>query len=123
MTAHATQDLVAALPLEITIGETSDAVILTAIGEIDMSTAPILDSCLDAAIEQHRSNVVIDASGVMFLDSSGLNTLLKARARLTPGRDLIVRNPIPVVERVFTLSGLGGLIEQATGQRSPTIGG
>jgi anti-sigma B factor antagonist len=50
-------------------------------GELDMLTAPVLDAELEAATGRQPATLVVDMSGVTFLDSSGCHTLVRARQR------------------------------------------
>ena len=62
----------------LTINVTADNTIVV-VGDIDMAAGPTLD----AAIREHESltPLLIDLSGVSFIDSSGLRTLLSASRR------------------------------------------
>lgn len=61
-------------------------------GEVDMATAPALRERLLAAIADGDGVVVVDVSGVDFMDSSGFAVLVTASQRLrSTGRDLEVR--------------------------------
>jgi anti-sigma B factor antagonist len=50
-------------------------------GELDMRTAPVLDANLEDATARHPETLVVDMSGVTFLDSSGCHVLVRARRR------------------------------------------
>ena len=56
--------------------------VLTVTGEIDMATAPRFRQRLLAVISTGVQNVVIDLSGVDFIDSTGLGVLLGAAKRV-----------------------------------------
>jgi anti-sigma B factor antagonist len=80
-------------------------------GELDLSTSPALGETLGHEITDGKS-VVVDLSGVTFIDGSALNTLIRAlllceanggRLRLSP--DLPA-----VVSRVFHITGLEALL-------------
>jgi anti-sigma B factor antagonist len=76
-------------------------------GEVDMATAPALEAALEEAIRDSAGAVLVDLSGVEFLDSSGLQVLMRARARLgTEDRALALVCPFGPVRRVFELAGL-----------------
>jgi len=55
---------------------------LTVTGEIDMATAPRFRQRLLAVISAGTQNVVIDLSGVDFIDSTGLGVLMGAAKRV-----------------------------------------
>jgi anti-sigma B factor antagonist len=52
-------------------------------GELDMLTAPQLDSCLLSQIDVHGRHVVVDLSKVTFLAATGLGSLVRAREAAT----------------------------------------
>jgi anti-sigma B factor antagonist len=90
--------------------ETADGgrdVTLRLVGEIDMSTVPTFDEALTSAVDQAPDRLVIDLSGVEFMDSSGLNALIRARNFLDErGVDLVISRVSEQVRRLFEISGL-----------------
>jgi len=48
-------------------------------GEIDLHVAPRVESALGRIIKKRPPHVVVDLSGVKFIDSSGLAVLIRAR--------------------------------------------
>ncbi len=81
--------------------------VLSATGEVHVSTAPQLADSLNAALESGRTRLVLDFSGVEFIDSTGLSVLLNALRRLS--RDdgamaLVCTNP--TVLRLFEITRL-----------------
>ena len=80
-------------------------------GEVDIAAVPTLELALDTAIRESVGAFVIDLCDVDFLDSSGLNVLLRARALL--GREdrpaAIVCPPGPV-RRLFDVVGVADLL-------------
>ncbi|WP_419918500.1 STAS domain-containing protein [Candidatus Poriferisocius sp.] len=56
--------------------------VLTVTGEIDMATAPRFRQRLRSVIGAGGQNVVIDLSGVDFIDSTGLGVLMGAAKRV-----------------------------------------
>jgi anti-sigma B factor antagonist len=85
-----------------------DRTVLTVRGELDLYTAPALrDRVLAAAAEgQHR--LVIDLSGVPFMDSSGLGVIVACLKRLREsGGDLaLVTAPGSPPSKLLSLTGL-----------------
>ncbi len=74
--------------------------VVTAVGEIDINSAPELRTVLDAAVGP-ASDTIVDLSGVQFLGSVGLSVLLAAVEQADPGRVRVVaslqaRRPIEV---------------------------
>ena|SRR2546421_12730973 len=70
-------------------------------GEVDLYTAPRLRETIDSAIAGTPRELVIDLSGVEFLDSSGLNLLVRAHKRLKP------------ISGSVTVRGAGGQVLKA----------
>lgn len=80
-------------------------------GEIDMATC----ERLRAAIEPHlgpRQTVILDLSGVTFMDSSCLGVFTEARTTLTAdGGSLILRNPSDAARRLLTVVRAADLLD------------
>lgn len=76
-------------------------------GELDMATAPRLATALHGAAESADADVVLDLSGVSFIDSSAIATIVRGhRALQAAHRGLTVRNPSRTVRRTLAVSGL-----------------
>ena len=81
-------------------------------GEMDLDTAVQLTATLDAAIRETRGAFVIDLCDVSFLDSSGVNVLVRARALLArEERALLIICPAGPARRIFELAGIDDLLE------------
>jgi anti-anti-sigma factor len=86
-------------------------------GELDLDRADVVAGQLSALAAQGATTVVIDASGLSFIDSSGLRALLSARDQLAAaGASLQVINLSPAVERVLEMTGTRELL---TGTQTP----
>ncbi|MDP9847802.1 anti-sigma B factor antagonist [Streptosporangium lutulentum] len=81
---------------------------MTIVGEIDLYTAPRLQSEFARVLEESRTtHVVIDMSGVEFCDSTGLNVLLSVLKRLKErGGVLELAAPPPAVQKILQVTGL-----------------
>src|SRR3954470_2531738 len=78
-----------------------------AVGEIDMTTAGLLSHF----IEQEASsggNVMLDLSGVSFIDSSGIAALLRGVSSTDRSSELVLLHPSRQVRRVLEISGVDG---------------
>lgn len=76
-------------------------------GEVHVSTAPEFSERLNDAIAGGKTGVVIDMTGVDFIDSTGLSVLLNALRRVTRQQGtlaLAVSNP--TVLRLFEITRL-----------------
>lgn len=84
-----------------------DEVLIRLHGEIDMASAPLLHDLLVAARELSSAAVVLDMSEVSFLDSSGINEILRADRHTT----VRVRSASNPVRRCLAICGLDHLLE------------
>lgn len=76
-------------------------------GEVDMDTAPQLESMLKELSEGGVRLITVDLAQTDFLDSTGLNALVIAVKRVRKdGGDLVLQAPSRPVTRVLELSGL-----------------
>lgn len=92
-------------------------VAVTVRGEVDIATAPLLRAVLDGVYAAEPRRVELDLSGVAFLDSHALTTLIAARRRLAArGAVLVLRAPSRPVARLLTASGLDRVFEQSPGR-------
>ena len=64
--------------LEIFIESEGDAKIVRPVGDIDLSGAPALRQQISQAQQEHPTRLIVDLSGVPYMDSSGLATLVEA---------------------------------------------
>jgi anti-anti-sigma factor len=71
-------------------------------GELDMATAGGLTELLLAAAERAEA-IVLDFSGVSFMDSSGLRAILEG-AGLPNGGPVVILHPSAQVRRVLDIS-------------------
>jgi anti-anti-sigma factor len=81
--------------------------VLSVAGEIDIATANILRSALERALESGSREIWVDLGEVTFMDSSGLNALVRADHDVAGhhGR-LTVICPTGPVRRTLELTGL-----------------
>ncbi|MEV0582711.1 STAS domain-containing protein [Nonomuraea sp. NPDC050310] len=76
-------------------------------GEIDLYTAPRLQSEFTRLLQDGPQRVVIDMSQVEFCDSTGMNVLLSALKRIKEqGGVLDVAAPRPAVRKILQVTGL-----------------
>jgi len=88
-------------------GEPGHGYRVAARGEVDVRTAPELARALDALIDQGARLIVLDASDVEFLDSSGLRVIVATGIRLSNGGGrLLIEGMSGAVQRVLEVSGL-----------------
>ena len=64
--------------IEIKTRQVNDATILSPLGEIDLSRAPSFRTHISSVQSQRPKKLIIDLSGVPYMDSSGVATLVEA---------------------------------------------
>lgn len=83
-------------------------------GEHDIATLAQLSVTITYATRLDDGDLVVDLSGVTFMDASTIGTLVVARDGLrVRSRSLSVRAPSPRARRLLNLCGLAALIEDA----------
>ena len=91
-------------------------------GELDMSNSVELDAAIEQADWLDGGSVRFDLSGLTFVDSCGLQSLLGARA---PGRKVVFDRPTSQVRRVLEITGLSATpgieIRNADGTKEPKL--
>jgi anti-anti-sigma factor len=84
-----------------------EPLVVTVRGEVDLATAPELETAVNQAFEAADGSVLLDLGAMSFIDSSGLRVLVAlsndARAR---GATLTLRNVPRHAERILDLTGL-----------------
>ncbi len=96
--------------LQVSVTQRPTAVLITAVGELDLGSVHILRTAL-AGRTLTRQDIVVDLSGLTFIDSTGVKLLLSLRSHASrTGTDLrLVVNDR--VERVLQLAGLAELFD------------
>ncbi len=87
--------------------QVGEAILVTAVGEIDIVGAAGLRTVLRAQLDAARPTVILDLSEISFLDSSGLGALISAQrqTRLFQG-SLTLLSPSPFVARLLHVTSL-----------------
>jgi anti-anti-sigma factor len=80
-------------------------------GELDMEAAPLLEEQLIALISDGTASVTVDLTALEFIDSTGLQCLLRATEHSRANGDsLRFRRGSPQVEGVMRLTRVGDLL-------------
>jgi anti-anti-sigma factor len=82
-------------------------VIVAVHGDLDLHSAGELGDRLVGVVDRGAASLVVDLSGVPFVDSQGLGALLRGTRRFGSGKEhfrLVV--PAPEVRRLFELTAL-----------------
>ncbi|NGO44486.1 STAS domain-containing protein [Streptomyces ureilyticus] len=67
------------MTLRVTDGEQGGWAVLQVSGEMDLVTSPVLRQRVHDAVADGRRSLVVDLSGVLFCDSSGVGVLIATR--------------------------------------------
>jgi anti-sigma B factor antagonist len=87
-------------------GDDSNPVIVVA-GELDATGTQWFGACLSAVLDKHPGSIAIDTRGLTFLDSSGLRSLLIARAAAEEaGAAFRISQPSPALRHMVERTGL-----------------
>jgi anti-anti-sigma factor len=98
--------------LSIQTSQPSPGVVLVELaGEADILSADGLLGRIDELATLLPAHVVFDLSGLTFMDSSGINALVRAvRSVEDAGGSAVVTEPTPDVRRVFEIIGLSQVV-------------
>lgn len=84
-------------------------------GEVDLHTAGDLGAALTEVAESEARRLIVDLSGVDFMDSTGLSVIIQAVADMeAKGGSVAVVTTTPKITKVFTLTGLDQRIPMFT---------
>lgn len=82
-------------------------IVVTLQGELDLDAAPELSQMLDQIPQGAAVEIVLDFSGLSFIDSSGVAALVAAQEKLLErGQHLSIRSPRRTALRVFEITDL-----------------
>jgi anti-anti-sigma factor len=96
------------------VGDEPDPTVVWLVGEHDASTVSELSATLARAIALEDTDLVVDLTGVPFMDGSTLRVLLRAEEFLARRqRSLTLRAPGSCARLVLGSCGLAALIEPA----------
>lgn len=99
------------MDFSLTSKEDGGFVVVGVAGELDVYTAPVLEEALGDLVDEGKTDVVVDLTGVSFMDSTGLGLLIKALkwTREKDGTLAVVANTEKIL-KVFRITGLNGVI-------------
>jgi stage II sporulation protein AA (anti-sigma F factor antagonist) len=81
--------------------------VLALSGELDMSSTATLKAAIASSGAERYGRLVLDASGLSFIDSAGIAVLLEAAERIG---SVSLRAPTRAVRRVIEITGLTGVL-------------
>ena len=86
--------------------ERDGAVVVRLAGELDLYNAHVVRKELIGAAEHGPERLIVELSGVTFIDSTGLGVLIEARTRLANPRAFLLVGPGLETRRALEISGL-----------------
>lgn len=85
-------------------------------GELDISSAPVVEHAAAGALDGQGAEFRLDVSGLTFMDSTGAQSLWRLHKRIERlGRELVLVHPTRQVRRVLELLGLDQVIRTEPG--------
>jgi anti-sigma B factor antagonist len=97
----------------ISISERNGRAVVVLRGELDLATAPDLESAL-TELQEAGQDVAVDLRELAFMDSTGLRALVAAHARVEDREQsfVIVRpRPGAAIERILAIAGVASVLE------------
>jgi anti-sigma B factor antagonist len=89
-------------------------------GEHDVSTVAALSQTMARAIALDDGDLVVDLSGVQFMDAATVGVIIRARDFLAlQSRSLVLNAPSACAARVLDLCALAGLLEPKPDHNTP----
>jgi anti-sigma B factor antagonist len=90
---------------------TGDTTVLSVQGDLDLSSAPRLKWTLADSQSAGAKHLIVDLSGVAFIDSTALGVMVGAQRAMGEGLHLAIVCAEENVLRIFELTGLDGMFE------------
>ncbi len=95
-------------------------VLIRVTGEVDLSNAARVEAAIDSASKEKSERVIVDLSGLEFIDSTGLSVLVEATRRSREnGNHLQVRGAKGQVRRILEVAGLHEWLRESDGPGDP----
>lgn len=93
---------------ELTVRDQWDHGVATVVvhGEIDLGTVDAFSVSLGEIARRNPQRLVIDLTGVAFLDAAGLHAFVRVRKDLPEQCRIVLRSPRRQVRQVFEITGL-----------------
>lgn len=79
---------------------------VTILGELDMSTMPVLSGRLEQVLAARPRLLIFDLAGVGFTDCAAIRMIVEASQELPGARPPVLRHPRPIVRTMLSLTGL-----------------
>lgn len=88
------------------VDRSDGATVVRLVGELDLYNAHAVREALIACCEESPARLVVDLSGVKFIDSTALGVLIEARTRMANKKGFLLAAPGMETRRALDISGL-----------------
>jgi anti-sigma B factor antagonist len=88
------------------IARQDDTIVVSLAGELDLYNAAVVREALLQCCGESPERLIVDLSGVKFIDSTALGVLIEARTRLANRRGFMLASPGLETRRALEISGL-----------------
>jgi anti-sigma B factor antagonist len=108
------------MPISFSIADSSDGprkVVIWVTGELDADTARAVRARLAQAQRHTNSDVILDLTGVTFIDSVGLSSIINGAKAMEDIAQLRVISPPTRVSEMFNEAGLAEVFDLTTDRR------
>ncbi|MDD4564439.1 MAG: STAS domain-containing protein [Eubacteriales bacterium] len=84
---------------------------IKAIGDVDISTAPKLRDCLDAALQDKKANIVLHLEELNYIDSTGLGVIIGTMGKMKEYENQIMLvNPKENIKKLLNITSLDRIL-------------
>ena len=106
-----------------TVEDSEPYTLVSLVGEADVTNAAALRDVLDAEVAKLPQTLIIDLSGLRFMDSSALHVILKANRTMDrQGGVLALASPRDAVAKMLRLTAADQLLPVYASVRDATAG-
>lgn len=93
--------------LQVTTSTANDRLVVNVCGEVDLRTSPQLRAALLESAQKTTGSLLVDLSGVSYMDSSGVGTMVYVKRQVErDGRRLVLVGLQPRVRSVLEITHL-----------------
>lgn len=97
------------IELRVSVARLEHARVLTLAGELDLHTAGTLREALSPLVADGDGSLIVDLTGIVFIDSTALGVLVAAAKQLRGrGAELVVATDDPRLRKLLEITGLLG---------------
>jgi anti-sigma B factor antagonist len=94
--------------LRVGVRNHADAVVVALVGELDLASAPLLESEIESAQVADAAGVVLDLRELHFVDSTGLRMIFSAHSRASErGQEFAITRGSEQVQRLLAITRMG----------------